>query len=204
MAKISALTGIVLVSTSILSACGTTSRFVEEPHLTVDEPKSDARQAIGAVFGSLTPPYSVALCEAEVTTKQCKKGAPGIGAQGVGGLLLPLQLHVTRMDVRGQHAEPDGIAFEASLDAKVDAISPLCGTVGGRVVGRANETAFMELKSFYCNWVLIGNVIVNAKLSIDSISVRERVVTGFYRLTFHGTGNAAGSGYYRAAIIPKS
>jgi hypothetical protein len=204
MAKISTLTGIVLGSMSILSACGTTSRFVEEPRLIVDEPKRDARQAIGAVFGSLIPPYSVVLCEAEVATKQCKKGAPGIGAQGVGGLLLPLQLHVTRMEVHEQHAEPDGIAFEASLDARVDAISPLCGTVGGRVVGRPNETAFVELKSFYCNWVLVGNVIVNAKLSIDSISVRDRVVTGFYRLTFHGTGNAEGSGYYRAAIIPKS
>ena len=203
MRKCSACASVVFASTIALSACGTTSRFVAQPRLTVDESKTDANHAIGALFGSLMPPYSVALCEAERATKQCKKDAPGIGAQGVGGLLLPLRLRVTGMDVRAQRPEPDGIAFEASLDAKVDAISPLCGAIGGRIVARANDTAFVELKNFYCNWALIGNVIVNADLSIDAISVKDRVVTGFYKLTFHGTGNAVGSGYYRAMIAPK-
>ena len=61
----------------------------------------------------------------------------------------------------------------------------------------------MQLRNFYCNWMLIGNVIVNADLSIDTINVKDKVVTGFYKLTFHGTGNAAGSGYYKAVLAPK-
>jgi hypothetical protein len=31
---------------------------------------------------------------------------------------------------------------------------------------------------------------------------RARPSTGFYKITFHGTGNAAGSGYYKAVIVP--
>jgi hypothetical protein len=107
------------------------------------------------------------------------------------------------MDVQKQHESADGLAFDASLNVTVDAISPLCGTVGGKIVFRENNTASVQLRNFYCNWMVIGNVIVNADLSIDNINLKDKVVTGFYKLTFHGTGNAAGSGYYRAVIAPK-
>ena len=60
----------------------------------------------------------------------------------------------------------------------------------------------LRFGKFYCNWAVVGNVIVNADFSVDSVSVKERTLTGFYRITFHGTGNAAGSGYFRAAIAP--
>jgi hypothetical protein len=43
---------------------------------------------------------------------------------------------------------------------------------------------------------------VNADFSIDRIDSQNKVFNGFYKITFHGTGNAAGSGYYRAAIVP--
>jgi hypothetical protein len=61
----------------------------------------------------------------------------------------------------------------------------------------------VQFQHFYCNWVVVGNVLVNADLSIDQISLKDKVFTGFYKVTFHGTGNAAGAGYYRAVIGPK-
>jgi hypothetical protein len=186
-------------SLAVLTACGTTSRFVEQPHLTVDEPQKDVRQAIDEL---LTPPYNVTLCEADSTTKECTAESKGITAKGVGGLFLPLTLHVRGMSVRKQNPAADGLAFDASIDAKVDAISPMCGTVGGKIVVRDNNTASVQLRNFYCNWVVVGNVLVNADFSMDSINLKDKVVTGFYKLTFHGTGNAAGSGYYRAVIAP--
>jgi hypothetical protein len=127
----------------------------------------------------------------------------GITATGVGGLLLPilpLTLHVKGMVISKQTRSDDGLAFDARLDATVDAISPLCGTVTGRIMSRENDAVSVQLRNFYCNWAVVGNVLVNANLSIDNIDVKDRVVTGFYKLTFHGTGNAAGSGYYRAVI----
>jgi hypothetical protein len=187
----------------VLSGCGTTGQFVDQPRLTIDAPGTDARQAIGALFGSMTPPYTVKLCDAEPASKRCKPESRGVTATGVGGLLLPLTLFVKGMDIQSQRQADDGLSFDAFLDATVDAISPLCGKVAGRVVARENNTAAVQLENFYCNWVVIGNVLVNADFSIDSIDVKDKVVTGYYKLTFHGTGNAAGSGYYRAVVEPK-
>ena len=48
---------------------------------------------------------------------------------------------------------------------------------------------------------LVGNVVVHADLSIDKVNLKDRIFTGFYKVIFHGTGNAAGSGYYRAVVL---
>jgi hypothetical protein len=191
-----------ILSLTALTACGTTSRFVDQPHLTIDEPLKDARRAVGELF-QLAPPYSVTLCEADAATKECKKDSQGVTATGVGGLLLPLTLRVRAIGVQKQSPSADGLAFDATLDARVDAISPMCGTVEGKIVVRDNNTVSLQLRNFYCNWMVVGNVIVNADFSMDSINLRARAMTGFYKMTFHGTGNAAGSGYYKAVITAK-
>lgn len=185
-----------------LTACGTTRHFVDQPPLGIAEPQEDARRAVAELFGSATP-YAVKLCEADPTSKECKQEDKGITATGVGGLFLPLTLRVKGMLVSNESQSVDGLAIDVSLDAKVDAISPLCGTVRGTIVSRDNNTASVQLKNFYCNWVVVGNVLVNAELSIDGINLEDRVFTGFYKVTFYGTGNGAGSGYYKAVIIPK-
>jgi hypothetical protein len=183
------------------SACGTTHDFVDQPQLRVAEPDEDARQATADLF-DLRTPYAVKLCEADRSSRRCKYGEPGITATGVGGLFLPLTLHVTGLLVSKESLSGDGWAIDASVDSKVDGISPVCRVAQGQIVSRANNTVSMQLRNFYCNWVVVGNVLVNADFSIDSIDVKEKVFTGFYKVTFHGTGNAAGSGYYRAMIVP--
>ena len=185
----------------VLVACGTTRRFVDQPRLTIDEPEKDARQAAEDLFGSPTS-YTLRLCEADPSSKECKKGNEGITATGVGGLFLPLTLHVTGMVVSNQSRSADGWAIDAAFQSKVDAISPLCRTAHGQIVSRDNNTLSVQFGHFYCNWVLIGNVLVNADLSIDNINLKDKAFTGFYKMTFHGTGNAAGSGYYKAMILP--
>lgn len=187
---------------SVLTGCGTTRHFVEQPLLTVDDPRQSARQAAANLF-DLALPYTVTLCEADPASKKCKEGNAGIAAQGVGGLLLPLRLHVTELTVSKQSQVGDSWAIDASVRSKVDAISPLCQTAHGQIVSRENNTISVQLEHFYCNWVVVGNVLVNTDLSIDNISLKDKVFTGFYKVTFHGTGNAAGSGYYRAVIVPK-
>jgi len=193
---------LLTLSLSVLGACGTTRRFVEQPPLIVDDPQNDARQAAANLF-DLAPPYTVTLCEADPRSRECKQGNVGITATGVGGLLLPLRLHVTALTSSKQSRAGDSWAIDASLRSKVDAISPLCRTAHGQIISRENDTISVQLEHFYCNWVVVGNVLVNADLSIDHISLKDKVFTGFYKVTFHGTGNAAGSGYYRAVIGPK-
>ena len=72
------------------------------------------------------------------------------------------------------------------------------------ITRKDNNTITMQLQNFYCNWVVVGNVLVNADFSIDRIDSHKKVFNGFYKITFHGTGNAAGSGYYRAVIAPEA
>jgi len=185
-----------------LAACGTTHRFVEQPALTIDGTEKDARQAAVDLF-DLATPYTVRLCDADPSSKQCKQANEGITATGVGGLLLPLTLHVTAMVISKQSRSVDGWAIDASFQSKVDAISPLCQISHGQILPGFNNTLSVRLGSFYCNWVVIGNAIASVELSIDSIDVKDRFFTGFYKMTFHGTGNAAGSGYYKAVILPR-
>jgi hypothetical protein len=88
----------LILPLSALAACGTTRHFVERPTVTVDDSQKDARQAAAALFDRV-PPHAVSLCEADPLSKECKQGSVGIGASGVGGLLLPLSLHVTALTV---------------------------------------------------------------------------------------------------------
>ena len=195
--------GLVAATALALAACAGTGRFVDQPRLIIDKPEKDTHQAVGELFGSLGPPYTVKVCEADPSTKSCTAKNEGITASGVGGLFLPLTMHVNGMDVKALKPSPDGLALEASLDATVDGIAPFCGTVGGKVISRDNNTASVEMSNFYCNWMGIGNVIANADFSIDTINLEQKAFTGFYKLTFHGTGNATGSGYYKAIFKPK-
>ena len=194
---------LLTLALSVLAACGTTRHFVEQPPLTVDDPQKNARQAAANLF-DVAAPYTVTLCEADPVSKECKEGNAGIMATGVGGLLLPLRLHMTALSVSKQNQAADGWAIDASVRSKVDAIPPLCQTAHGQIVARENDTISVRLQHFYCNWVVVGNVLVNTDLSIDNISLKDKVFTGFYKVTFHGTGNATGSGYYRAVIVPQN
>jgi hypothetical protein len=183
-----------------LSACGTTRRFIDQPQLIVDGADKTARQATEELFDRATP-YKVSLCEADTVSKDCKPGSDGVRANGVGGLFIPLVLNLSGMTVSKQSPSDSGWAIDAAVQSKADGIPPLCRTAHGQIFSSANNTITVELQSFYCNWVVVGNVVVNADFSIDHIDSQNKVFNGYYKITFHGTGNAAGSGYYRAVIV---
>jgi hypothetical protein len=189
----------LVVLLSALAGCGTTEHFVEQPALTIDGVQQDTRQAVAQLFGS-SAPYTVKLCEADPTTKECKKDSESISATGVGGLFIPLVLHVNGLRISQERPSAEGLAMDVSFDSSADGIPPVCATGEGAVVARDNSTASIHVGIFYCNWMLVGNVLVNADMSIDSISLKDKAFTGYYKLIFHGTGNVSGSGYYRAAI----
>lgn len=151
------------------------------------------------MFDEVTP-YEISLCEADPVSKDCKTGSDGVRANGVGGLFIPLVLKVSGMTVSKQNPSDAGWTIEAAVQSKADAIPPLCRTAHGQILLRDNHTITVQLQNFYCNWVVVGNVLVNADFSIDHIDSQNKVFNGFYKITFHGTGNAAGSGYFRAVI----
>jgi hypothetical protein len=183
-----------------LPACGTTRRFVDQPQLTIDGFDNTPRQATAQLFDEVTP-YHVSLCEADPISKACKRGSDGVRANGVGGLFIPLLLNVSGMTISMQSPSGSGWAIDAAVQSKADGIPPLCRTAHGHILLRDNNTITVQLHNFYCNWLAVGNVIVNTDFSVDHIDSQNRVFNGFYKITFHGTGNAVGSGYYRAVIV---
>jgi hypothetical protein len=183
-----------------LAACGTTSHFVEQPPLSVGGGQ-DTHQAMAALFGA-DPPYVITLCEADPSSKACKPDSKGISATGVGGLFIPLALRVRSLRVSQARPSAEGWAIDVSFDSRADGVAPMCATAQGAIIARADNTASIRIGNFYCNWMAVGNVLARADLSIDSIDVADRTFTGYYRLTFHGTGNVAGSGYFRATVAP--
>lgn len=185
----------------LLTACGTTRHYVDHPTLTLMPPSMNPHGAMEAVFSAGTPFY-LSLCNASRSTRECIPGDSGLTAQGVGGPFFPLKLQVRGIRVRAVHETADGTAFDGAFDSKVDAIAPLCGASHIQAVYGDGGSLSLHFGKFYCNWALVGNVIVSADFSIDSVSVNDRTLTGFYRITFYGTGNAAGSGYFKAAIAP--
>ncbi|WP_322082803.1 hypothetical protein, partial [Burkholderia sp. BCC1972] len=121
---------------------------------------------------------------------------------GVGGLFIPLVLHVHGMRVSQERPSADGFAIKVSFDSNADGIPAICATADGKIILRNNNTALIQASNFYCNWMVVGNVLVNADLSIDRIDLKDKSFTGYYKLVFHGTGNVSGSGYYKAVITP--
>jgi hypothetical protein len=184
-----------------LAACGTTEHFVERPQLTIDVDQQDARHALAQLFAP-DASYAVKLCEADPKTRQCKKDSESISATGLGGLILPLVLHLNGMRISRERPSIDGLAIDVAFESTADGIPPICATGEGVVVARDDNTASVHVGSFYCNWMLVGNVFVNVDMSMDSISLQEKAFTGYYKLVFHGTGNVSGSGYYRAEVTP--
>ena len=186
-----------------LVGCGSLGNYVARPALTVEGTSTDAHQAINQMFASGRP-YALALCEADLHSHQCKNGA-GLSASGVGGPVLPLFLNVSGMQVTQQHEVTDGLALGGvKVAATVDGIPPACATAQGTITSASGSTASLKIDRFYCNWMGIGNVLTSVDLSIDNINLADRAFTGYYRLQFYGTGNATGSGYYKAVISPRT
>jgi hypothetical protein len=184
---------------SAVAGCGSTSHFVERPPLATGSGQADPRLAIAELFAAKGP-YRIKLCEADPATKACKKDSQSISATGVGGLLFPIVLHVNGLRIKDQRPAVDGVAVDVAVESTADGIPPVCATGKGTVTARDDRTASLHVGGFYCNWMVVGNVVVDFDMSMDSIDPAQNTFTGYYRLVFHGTGNVSGSGYYKAVI----
>ncbi len=183
-----------------LDACGGTGRFVAQPPLDVGRSAMNTPDTVDRLFTASPAPYEIRFCNADQSSKTCKPGSDGLSAFGIGGPIFPLSMNVGQLDIKTVRPEGDALAISSGVGATVDAIPPVCGTVGGTITTKG-DTASIQLSNFYCNWAVIGNVLASIKLSIDSIDLPDQTFTGFYRITFYGTGNASGSGYFKGKIV---
>ena len=192
----------------LLSACSGTGAFVGNPKLSVtgiNAPGLQPSKVVEQLFAETSVPYRINFCEADPNTKTCPDTDVKPSASGVGGFFLPLAMGLRSLEIEDIQSDNNGtLNFSAKLDAPVNKIQPFCGTVDGKVETRAPQNAKLQMSNFYCNWAVIGNVITNATFSIESIDPVSRSFTGYYKISFYGTGNANGSGYFRAQLDTKN
>ena len=201
------------LSAALLFTAGCAGDFVEQPELrqsavpsagpapSADAEPADLSASLDALFVGADAPGAFVFCEAVPETGQCEDENDGLSASGVGGVLLPLFMEVSGMTVLEAARDGDGWTLTSDFDAAVNGIPPLCDDADGRASINPLGSANIDFGGFYCNWLVIGNVITQVELSVDFVDPAARAFTGYYALQFNGTGNAGGSGYYRAEAV---
>jgi hypothetical protein len=184
-----------------LASCGGTARYIDSPVLRLQDGVSTPTEAVSSLFLQHTGPYTIVLCNADPATDTCIESSAGLSAIGVGGIFLPLIMDLSGIEVNNAELVEETIRLKTRLVSTVNKIAPKCGDVVGKINIRTGNIVNIELDNFYCNWMAVGNVVTNIKLSIDGISLKEQSFTGFYSISLHGTGNANGSGYYKALVV---
>lgn len=163
-------------------------------------------QNISAAVAALLPEdhemATFALCEADRTTGECRSEGDSLNAAGLGGLFLPLVLELDGFDLRARETATDRTTVTTRFDVTVNKIPPTCVAARGTFTSRDDTSLTLSYGPFYCNWVVIGNVLTDVTFSIDQIDMQTRTFTGNYALQMNGTGNAAGTGYFRAFPKP--
>ena len=93
-------------------------------------------------------------------------------------------------------------AYIATLSVQAGIPFPV-GVILAFIVTAAFGAVLEQLvvRRFYGTWVVSGNVLTRLELSVDRIDLSDRSFGGYYALQFNGTGNAGGSGYYRATPL---
>ncbi|MEM8791515.1 MAG: hypothetical protein AAGE80_07845 [Pseudomonadota bacterium] len=143
------------------------------------------------------------LCEADRETGQCSDDLPSLKAFGLGGLLLPLVMEVRGLEFNEVSVDENGVPeFETDFDVTVNLIPPVCPDADGQFEVKEGGIVTLAHDPFYCNWVVIGNVVTQFDFAIDMLDPETQSFTGNYALQINGTGNAVGTGYFRAFPKP--
>ncbi len=184
----------------LLAACGGTSNYIEQPSLSISGTSDLPQQALEGLYSKVSAPYTISFCEADESSGECLPDEAKPSAKGIGGIFIPLVMNFSAIEMKQIENKSGVMEFTANIKTTVNGIPPACGTVTGTISMTGENSALLKFSDFYCNWVVIGNVVTQSKFSIDQIDLSERSFTGYYALSFFGTGNASGSGYYRAVI----
>ncbi|MEM9883823.1 MAG: hypothetical protein AAF800_13000 [Planctomycetota bacterium] len=184
----------------LLAGCGSLGAYDDTALLVVAGPEVSPVEAVRSWWMGPPRPYRIVLEEADPGTGEPVAGAGGLSASGVGGLFLPLRFDWTAAVVEDVRPTERGVAFTARLESEVNLIPTWQGRVRGAVEADDRGAVRLRLRPFYANWAVIGNVIAGGDLSLARIDRRDQTFRGTYRVMFFGTGNATGSGHYRATL----
>lgn len=158
--------------------------------------KSQAR-ALDRLLSQKMSPKGFRFCGVDKKTNTCK-GKSGIRGAGLGGTVLPLVLNVKSFDILDRSKAGNTWTLATKFKASVNGIPPACAKTTGTVSLSAKKPGQLNYKTFYCNWLGIGNVVTKVKLNIETVDLKTRSFSGKYTVRFNGTGNVFGAGLFKA------
>jgi len=133
-------------------------------------------------------PTKLLICDVEVSRQKCVNPQEGLSAFGLGGLFLPLKVRIPVLHIGNDRADPQVV---------INGIPAAC-TKGS--IHSHSDAASINISHVFCNWLGIGNVISNLRLTFDWEDPQSRTFGGRYVVKFIGTGNGSGSGMYTAQV----
>lgn len=144
--------------------------------------------------GSDGQPVRLKLCEGDPQTRLCKD--EGLSIFVLGGPIIPGQLNVKGLQVSDFVQNGSTLRMRADPKSTYVGVPPACESTTLSVDVLPENQVQIDFASLYCNWLVIGNVLVRAKFSLDFIDYKKVVAGGNYELKVNGTANGAGSGYF--------
>ena len=181
----------------LLSGCE--GNYIESPPLPLTEAAKNSVENDLDSFLSQAEGKRFEFCRAEPGSTTCKtKRKGGLAGGGLGGLYIPLYLEVKGFKVLKVEKADETQRLKVKFDTRVDGIPPFCLRSTADATINSAGSANVIFDPFYCNWLVIGNVISRFKFSINDIDPQSNRFSGYYSVIFNGTGNAGGSGYFLA------
>lgn len=175
----------VLIFTITLSAC---AQLPDTQPASAEPATQDTMASWILPLINDTESTQLLMCDVKTSRDKCSQPRAGLEATGLGGIFLPLKVSLPMMTIK---------ANQANIHVAINGIDAACTT--GSVKTNL-EQALVEINNVFCNWLVIGNVLSNLKLSIDWDDPQSRTFGGRYAISFFGTGNGSGSGIYSAEV----
>lgn len=139
-------------------------------------------------------PVRLKFCEGDPQTRLCKDD--GLSIFVLGGPIIPGKLNVKGLQVSNFVRDGSTLKMRADPKSTYVGVPPACESTTLSVDVLPENQVKIDFASLYCNWLVIGNVLVRAKFSLGFIDYKNVVAGGNYELRVNGTANGAGAGYF--------
>ena len=117
----------------------------------------------------------------------------GINLFVLGGTLIPGILSIDEIDFSEHHRTDEGLEMTVASRSTYVGIPPVCRN-SKALLRVKNGRAELSFDNFYCNWMVVGNVIVGIKMELVKITDQE--AEGAYTVRVNGTANGIGRGLF--------
>lgn len=138
----------------------------------------------------------VPICSADPTTRNCRKSK--VCHFVLGGILpgngCSTSLTFSQLTKDEQNIQ---LSMQTYMPLTFIGTEVKCTQAPSTLIITESSSIKLHLKSHYCNWKVMGNMMAELDFIFESINFERGEVTGYWRHSVVGTGIGSGSGYMK-------